>query len=381
MGLVCVAIAAGALGCGGPSAEDPRLRQALLVLDVPRMSPLLEGAERLSGTPLARESALLREALSGCSLAGVALARAPVGDDFPTPACLDDASGEIADRIAFAETRRGDADGILLWPLGETGRLELVLSKTPGGDLEIDGFLRPDGGDLLDLLVPSTDAPASPVLRESEAFVYARLRPAGGLRLARLLPEGGQADRMFALKGRLLEGALLRGTLELAFLPPRGAIDLPLPIGALHHRGAGPIETALEEALDQLESTWPIRRTPRRFALADGSPADGACFDDLPLLPGLAPCWVVTPEALVVAWRESALTAALGPPDVAGAPRPTLGSHALSVDLARIARDDRRRVGADPKAPHAGDLYSSLTVDLAPEADGVRLHARLERTP
>jgi hypothetical protein len=375
-----VAIAAGVLGCGGPSDEDPQLRQPLLVLDVSRLWPLLEAAETLSGTPLARESALFREALAGCTLAGFALSSAPGGDDFPKPACLDDAPGEIADRIAFAETRRGDADGLLLWPLGETGRLELVLAKTPDGDLEVDGFLRPDGGDGLDLLVPSTDAPASPVLRASKAFVYARLRPAGGLRLARLLPEGGQADRMFALKGRLLEGALLRGTLELAFLPPMGEIDLPLPIGALHHRGAGPIETALDEALDQLESTWPIRRTPRRFTLADGSLRDGACFEDLPLLPGLAPCWVVTPEALVVAWREAALTAALGPPDVASAPRPSLGSHALTVDLARIARDDRRRVGADPKAPHAGDLFSSLTVDLAPEADGARLRARLERT-
>lgn len=375
-----MAIAIRLLGCGGPPDEDPQLRQPLLVLDVPRLRPLLEGAERLSGTPLARESGLLREALDGCVLAGFALPEAPGEGDFPRPTCLDEATDEIADRIAFAQTRRGDADGLLLWPLGETGRLEFVLAKTPAGDLEIDGFLRPDGGDGLDLLVPSSETPAPSVLRASEAFIYARLRPAGGLRLARLLPEGGQADRMFALKGRLLEGALLRGTLELAFLPPMGRIDLPLPIGALHHRGAGPIAAALDEALDQLESTWPIRRTPRRFPLADGSLRDGACFEDLPLLPGLAPCWVVTPEALVVAWREAALTAALAPPDVASAPRPSLGSHALTVDLARIARDDQRRAGANPKAPHAGDLFSSLTVDLTPEADGVRLHARLERT-
>ena len=378
-GLVCVAIAVWAAGCSLTPDEDPRLREPLLVVDVGALTPLLEAAGTLVGTPIARHAAALKETLDGCEQAGFVLDAAPDDDTLPEASCLDAATGEAAERIAFANTRRATAEGLLLWPVGESGRLELTLATSAEGGVDLDGFLRPSDEGTLDLLIPSSEAPADPVLRAADAFIYARLRPAGGLHLARLLPEGGQADRMFALKGRLLEGALLRGTVELAFLPPRGEEDIPLPIGALHHRGAGPIRTALDEALTRLESTWPIRRTPKRFTLADGGESDGACFEELPLLPGLAPCWVVTPEALVIAWQEGALASALGPPDVASPTRTAAGggAHALTVDLARIARDDRARPGANPNAPHAGDLFSALTLDLTPEAEGVRLHARL----
>ena len=55
--------------------------------------------------------------------------------------------------------------------------------------------------------------------------------------------------------------------------------------------------------------------------------------------------------------------------------------HAVSIDLARIARDDRARPGANPHAPHAADLFSAFSLDLAAEDDGVRLRARFERAP
>lgn len=378
-GLVCLALAAGALACNRVPEEDPRLRQALLALDVAALGPLLDTAATLAGTPLAREAAALRLRLEGCALAGFVLEKAPPADSFPSPACLDDVDERQRSRLDFARARMEGREGLLLWPVGQTGRLELSFTTTDDGDLDLEGFLRPSGDDTLDLLVPSSEPPARPVLRASDAFAYARLRPAGGLRLARLLPEGGQADRMFALKGRLLEGALLSGTVELAFLPPRGDVDMPLAIGALHHRGAGPIGAALAEALDQLEATWPIQRTPKRFPLAHAGLQDGACFESLPLLPGLAPCWVVTPDALVIAWREAAIVSALGPPDVASAPSGAAGEHALTVDLARIARDDRSRPGANPNAPHTGDLFSRLTLDLAPADGGVRLHARFAK--
>ena len=187
---------------------------------------------------------------------------------------------------------------------------------------------------------------------------------------------------MFALKGRLLEDALLRGTVELAFLPPGREDDVPLPIGALHHRGAAPLTAALEEALEQLEATWPIERTPHAFVAADGTQHEGGCFEDLPLLPGLAPCWVVTDTALVVGWQAEALDRALGPAGVATAPDAAASpASALSVDLARIARDDRARGAVETGALHPGDLFSSLEVVLSPAEGGVRFFTRLKAGP
>ena len=75
--------------------------------------------------------------------------------------------------------------------------------------------------------------------------------------------------------------------------------------------------------------------------------------------------------------RASAAAASASAAAVAAASASS-GAAAAAPDGLRPS--DQRRAGANPKAPHAGDLFSSLTVDLTPEADGVRLHARLERT-
>jgi len=376
--LALLMIAASLAACADHASEDPRLRAPVGLVERAALDRVLERLVVLEGTPAARHARSLRLTLGDCGRVGIQR-RA----ENPELVCADDAADDTTrDVFAFAESRRGEADGALLWPVGETGRLELKADVDAEGGLVLEGFLRPSEGGALELLVPAAVGPDAPVLRAADALVYSRLRPEGGLRLARLLPEGGQADRMFALKGRLLEGALLRGTVELAFLPPGPEDDLPPPIGALHHRGAAPLTAALEEALEQLEATWPIERTPRAFATADGTQHEGGCFDDLPLLPGLAPCWVVTDTALVVGWQAEALDRALGPATVATAPdAATSPAPALSVDLARIARDDRARGAVETDALHPGDLFSSLDVFLSPAEGGVRFVTRLEGGP
>ncbi len=373
--LALLMIAAGLAACADRASEDPRLRTPVGLVERAALERVLERLVVLEGTPAARHARSLRETLGDCAMVGIER-RA----QHPELVCADDATDDTTRGLfAFAKFRRGEADGGLLWPVGETGRLELTADVDADGGIVLEGFLRPPADGALDLLVPAAEGPDAQVLRAADALVYARLRPEGGLRLARLLPEGGQADRMFALKGRLLEGALLRGTVELAFLPPGREDDVPLPIGALHHRGAAPLAAALDEALEQLEATWPIERTPRAFSAANGTQHEGGCFEDLPLLPGLAPCWVVTDTALIVGWQAEALDRALGPAGVAAASElATTPAPALSVDLARIARDDRTRGASEPDSLHPGDLFSSLDVVLSPAEGGVRFVARLE---
>ena len=59
-------------------------------------------------------------------------------------------------------------------------------------------------------------------------LVHARLRPAGGLNIARLVPHGSQGDQLFRLKSELFSGVVLDGTWEVAvYLPEQGSIVPP----------------------------------------------------------------------------------------------------------------------------------------------------------
>jgi hypothetical protein len=217
------------------------------------------------------------------------------------------------------------------------------------------------------------------VLSRASSWLYARGRPQGGLRLTRFLPPESQADRLFALRGRLLEGALLSGTWELALLPPIEGGEVPLAVAALHHRAEAALLPALSEALDQLEATWPIRRTSRRFGLADGTNAEGGCFFDLPILPELEPCWVVTPRALVIGYHGDAIEATIGPPPVSAAPDLTASTPGtrLELQLDRIERSDRRRQAQTGKVT-LGALFSRIDLQIRPEGPRrVRLSAQL----
>lgn len=436
--LLVVALAAalglGGLACENRSEPDPRLREKRLLFDGEALRRLLALAAQLDETPIARAARSWQPAVADCAAVSALL-----DTPDPTPDCVDSGGLDEA-QLAFLRRIRGDADGLLLWPLGEDGRVALRFRVDIDGGVEIDGELQPPSGVASwQLLVPADEAPAASVLASAGAFVHVRGRPAGGLGLAALMPDGGQADRLFALKGRLLEGALLAGTWELAILPPAPDGSLPLPVGALHHRAAAPVEHALAEALDQLEATWPIRRAPRSFTLANGSKIEGGCFPELPLLPELAPCWVVTPRAFLIAYRGEALDAVLAAPPVASPPptedkmsaagtmavahtasgaRAASGAHAafgahessttdtpsvedttpsahatsvadaprartpgesLRVELGRMARHSRAE-NPDATRAHPGDLFSRLLVDLrAGTTTPVALRARLER--
>jgi len=399
--VLTVVAATGFIGCQAPESDNPLLRERVISIDAKALSRFLEHTAQLTGTPTAGYSRRLLDHASSCDELWAHLDtpnadRAPsLASDFSALDCREDATGTSA-LASLVREHRGEADGFVSWPIGEDGRLELRLDVDPEGGLEIAGTLvsptEPGG---YSMLVPGSEAPAPPAITPSAALVHLRMRPADGIGLSKLIPAGSQADRLFALKGRLLEGALLTGTWELAFMPPAPGGDMPLAIAALHHRLEGPLEEALDEALDQLETTWPIRRSSRPFALATltgSTKLEGGCFLDLPLLPELAPCWVVTPDALLVGYRGEAIDAALAAPAVSS---PASSSHELSMEAAlgeraggrldvhldRLARIDEQLLGTKA-APQLGNFFSLFELRMGALGDGrITIHARLRRKP
>lgn len=383
--VAAVATSIGLSGCRAESARDPQLREPAILIDGPALVRLLERLAQLSGTPAGTVSRQLVERLRGCPevaghFAGPAHAPSTAPPDSasanevwttPIAARLDQLACRDAARLdpaltALLERERTTHAGLLQWPLGESGRLVLRIDVDAAGGLAVDGFL--DGANGVGpaaLLVPGTAAPGPAVIDPAASLVHLRLRPAKGLRLAERIAQGSQGDRLFALKGRLLEGALLEGTLELGFVPPAPGGAVPLAIIALHHRAGGPIAAALGEALDQLEQTWGLARTPRAFAVAGGS-RDGGCYSDVPILPEFAPCWVVTDDALLIGYRAKAIETALA---VSAASATALAADSgIVVDFDRVRTLDAALAG--PAGAGLASLYSRLELRGRSESDG-----------
>lgn len=364
----------GLAACSADADRDPLLREPALLIDAAALERLLDRTRTLAGTPAGSASTRLLERLKGCPEVAAHFAPAASTDSAPDPAsmlerlvCRDERS--LDPRLAEAlERARGEHAGILQWPIGVTGRLALVIDVDPSGGLVVGGALEPsEDADAGSLLIPAALAPVHAAIDDAASLVHLHLRPAAGLRLAELIPQGSQGDRLFALKGRLLEGALLEGTLEFAFLPPATGGSVPLAVVALHHRAAAPIEAALDEALDQLERTWGIVRTARRFAIAGGGERNGGCYADLPILPELAPCWVVTEKALLVGYRPEALEVALATGSATGS-EPGEATSRLVIDLDRVRRVDAAL--APSSATGLAELYSRLELAGRTGADG-----------
>ncbi len=395
LGLLAIALGSGLPGCSREPTPDPLLREPALLIDAPALTRLLTRTRSLVGTPVGSASSQLLDRLQDCrEIAGhfAPAAADSSGNDGARHrdrlVCRNDASIDPA-LASHLERERGDHAGILQWPVGRNGRAISRVDVDPAGGVSLGGAIEPADSSgpfetdafelagLAALLIPAAAPPAQAAIDAAESLLHLQLRPAAGLRLAELIPSGSQADRLFALKGRLLEGALLEGTLELAFLPPAPGGNVPLALVALHHRAAAPIEAALVEALDQLEGTWAIRRTTRPFPTADGERI-GGCYADLPILPELAPCWVVTQKALLIGYRAEALEAALAAQSDSS--DPSENRSRLTVDFERVrAVDDQL---ADAPATGIAQLYSRLELHGHTDAEGrVALEGQLRARP
>jgi len=366
-------VAASALGLAacGERAPEPRWPEgALLSARTPALARLLERLAEVGETPLGRRARALRDSLPDCALVE---ARAPSGhlaDALDSLGCaslvgplapLHELRG--AADLAFAlplsgDELAGDERALGVATLGEAGDLALEISLPAGAFRGARS-----------LLVPG-DPPGPGVLAAEDALVHARLRPAGGLDVASLVPEGSQGAELFGLKSQLFAGLVLDGSYELAIYLPADARTMPDAALALGFSQRETAVAAMDAFLGELQSRWPVSRTP--FAVGD---AQGACLLELRLLPELAPCYVATAGALVVGWNPASLRRALA----AEAPRGP--ESALVIDLARLPEADLRLAAHLPERPERAPTrwpWRRLRADGASQGDGVRLRVQLE---
>jgi hypothetical protein len=365
-----------ALACGACREPDavaqPWPPGDLLVARTDALRRLLGQLEAFEGTRIARHAGELRKRLPDCEHTS---ARAMPGADAPVPElrCFDPA-GDLAplDRL------RGNAD--LVFALAGAAGERTAGTLTLSADGEVDAqILLPESrfDSARALLLPDREAAGPLLLSRSDELVHARLRPEGGLDIASLVPASSQADRMFRLKSELFAGAVLDGTWEAAIYLPEPGRPMPRAALAVGFSFREPAIAAMERFLEELRSTWPVRRSD--FALGD---ATGACLLELKVMPDFAPCYVATGSALVIGWNAASLRKAIAhaaPPETAeGA---DVNGHALTVELSRIPEADARFAALEAEAkPLATTLWPwrRLTADGRREGDAVRVRVRLD---
>jgi len=369
LGLACGA-------CGTATQEDARLRPegSLLAGDAAAAARILDRLMRFEGTALGRRAGELRARIDGCSRGVVA--EAPAGDRDALVEAIR--CGELAPEALGSGRSIRPGELIFFLRPDEDRWIEGVARTDGDGSLAIEARVDGSQGGLRGaaqaLLWPSAEPPGPPRLSGGEALVHARMRPAGGIDLASLVPEGGQGDRLFRLKSELFSGAVLDGVWELVvYLPPQGRRMPPMALG-LDVKSRALAVKAMERFVEDIAGTWSLRRVP--FAVGD---ARGACFPRLNLLPELAPCYVATDEQIVVGWDpESVERALLGDP---GESLGTLGRDGgLLLRMDRFDEaDERLRRARDPESPPARIAYPwrRLFARAASTADGVRLEVEM----
>jgi len=352
-------------GCGPEAPPEPSGAQ--LSAGTAELRQLLGLLARLEGTPLAHGAERLAARLPDCAALE---ARAPQAD----LAALLEGLGcaQPTGALAALHRERGSDALAFAWPLEPGLVLRGRLRLDAAGNAELELRLPRDAAEGARGLWLPGGPPGPAVLSGSETLLHARLRPAAGLDLASLVPDGSQADRLFRLKSELFSGALLDGTWEAAIYLPAAGESMPRAALALGFRQRDAAVAALEALLEQLGRSWPVHRS---FFELTG--ARGACLLDLRILPGLAPCYVAGERTLVLGWNPASLRKALD-----GAPVELGDAGGLLVELARFAEADARlAAGAASPAALAPAFESPWTRLRAAggEQDGeLRVHVQLE---
>lgn len=341
-----LAALAGAAACRSGS-RAPLPPGVTFAGDAARLVPLLDRLERLRGTRLARDAKRFEDRLRGCRRF---LAHCPAGAPCDLAAAVRcDGSAPGAAR---ADAVAGDADWVLARVTSGTRWALLRGTRSGDGSVTLDAELSDPGEtSALGLLLPSAEPAGPDRLATGDALVHVRLRPDRGLDLARFVQGQGWGARLYRLQSDLFEGTTLAGVWELAVYTPDSGDAIPPMALAVDVRDRRQAVAVMEKFLKDLQSSWPLRRSP--FELGGW---DGACLTNLNVMPDLAPCYVATGEALVIGWNpkslERALAAGAGSPEAAAAKPGGAATGASGED-----RASRLAVFLD-RLPHADALLA-----------------------
>jgi hypothetical protein len=361
-------------GCGGnraPGSDWPE--GTLVVARTEALARLLARLQRLEGTRLARRAAALAGALPDCEWVEGREEEGRPSDVWSRLSCRATDSA-----LAGLDRERGDRDLAFALPKNGGARTLGTLAIAEDGAVDAEVLLpRSAFAGTWALTLPGAEPPGPTLLSHADELVHARLRPEGGLNIAALVPESSQADRMFRLKSELFAGAVLDGTWEAAIYLPEPGHPMPRSALAVGFSFRGPAIAAMERFVNDLQATWPVRRSD--FAVGA---AQGACLLDLTLLPDLAPCYVATEGALVVGWNPASVRKALAKGEKGGGARGALRPRGgLTVDLDRFPDADARFAQlASPDASPAPVVvypWRRLTADGVRDGDAVRVHVHL----
>jgi pimeloyl-ACP methyl ester carboxylesterase len=146
-----------------------------------------------------------------------------------------------------------------------------------------------------------------------------------------------------SLRSDLFEGKALAGVWELAVYPPaEGELITPMALSLDIEPGERELAvSAMEQFLAELEEVWPVRRSDYRLG-----EHEGACLGNVRVMPDLAPCYLATPEALMVGWSSRSLEMALAENDPGGGPGADPEGSGGRVFFSRFPAADRVIAGA-----------------------------------
>ena len=331
------------VACAGPEPVDEGLPDGLLVLARPSaVGRLARCLDAFSPSPAASALAAWVAGAAGCDRL------------FSGDGCVADSP---------LSSRLGDADVAFALPT-PVGRVVGTATVGSTGDVHAIAWSdRPAQPGAWGLLLPG-EAPAGPgILSDATALLHARARPSGGIDVASLVPEQGQAADMFQLKSRLFGGAVLDGTWEFAVYPPPEGRTFPrlaLGLGVRTQQGG---VAAMEGFIDALARQWDVHRAPLTVGGSTGS-----CLPDLKVLPGFQPCYVATSSALVAGWDARSVEEALAP---AGDEAPA--SLVAVAHLDRFAGTDASIAAAMDAAPVARSYpWGELRIEGQEEQGRIR---------
>jgi len=375
--LVCLPLVLLAVAGCGASLEEAIPSGWTLAGRASAVLPALEQLQEIEQTPIARGAAELQRRIQGCELF---VARCPRAEDSEgdrelggeTTVCRLAETAECVDALPDEVAALGAGSG---WVFSYQAPASLWFvargSRGDDGALTVAADVGPVGeSGALSLVLPAAEAPGPPRLSDKGALLHARVRPDGGLNIARFVSGGGWAARMYRLKSDLFEGKALAGVWELAaYVPKEGEIIPPLAL-AIDVRDPDLAVTAMERFLSELEATWPVRRADYR--LGDRT---GACLSDARVLPDLTPCYVADGEALFVGWNPRSLDLALSGGSPGEVADPAGSESGGRIFFARFPDADEviaRASGALAPAPATSYPWAEARISGVRDGDAYR---------